>query len=106
MRIRDPQINMRIKKTRVLKGLSQRELAQRTGVSNAYVSRIEMGDRYPSVDVIRRMASVLEVQAHWLETGDKHGIWVYVTRDELEGAAEDGCVICQQHLDENQFVAA
>ena len=50
--IRDLRRNARI---------SLRELAQRTGVSNPYLSQIERGLRKPSAEVLQQIASALRV---------------------------------------------
>jgi transcriptional regulator with XRE-family HTH domain len=42
-------------------GLSQRELAERTGVSNAYLSQVERGRHEPSLRVLTTVASTLGV---------------------------------------------
>lgn len=68
-------IGQRLKRLRLERGLSQRELAA-PGVSYAYISRIEAGSRQPSVKALRRLASKLGVSADFLETGsdlDPHG---------------------------------
>src|SRR3954470_24016221 len=61
-------IGQRLKRLRLERGLSQRELAA-PGVSYAYISRIEAGTRQPSVKALRRLAAKLEVTADYLETG-------------------------------------
>src|SRR5919198_22790 len=61
-------IGQRLRRLRLEKGLSQRELAG-PGVSYAYVSRIEGGQRRPSLRAIRRLARKLGVTAQYLETG-------------------------------------
>lgn len=61
-------------------GLSQRELARQSGVSFGFISRIERGERAPSVEVIRQLAEALGVSAHYLETGDTEGDFVYQPR--------------------------
>jgi transcriptional regulator with XRE-family HTH domain len=61
-------IGERLKRLRLEKGLSQRELAA-PGVSYAYISRIEAGTRQPSVKALRRLAAKLGVSADYLETG-------------------------------------
>lgn len=61
-------IGERLKRLRLEKGLSQRELAA-PGVSYAYISRIEAGSRQPSVKALRRLAVKLGVSADFLETG-------------------------------------
>jgi transcriptional regulator with XRE-family HTH domain len=61
-------IGQRLKRLRLDRGLSQRELAA-PGVSYAYISRIEAGTRQPSVKALRRLAAKLGVTADYLETG-------------------------------------
>ena len=59
----------RIYARRLELGLSQRQLSG-PGVSYAYISRIEAGQRQPSVKALRRLAARLEVSVQWLETGE------------------------------------
>jgi len=43
-------------------GLSQDELADRMDVSTPYISMLESGKRYPSIEMLIRVANALEVQ--------------------------------------------
>jgi tetratricopeptide (TPR) repeat protein len=61
-------IGERLRRLRLERGLSQRELAER-GVSYAYISRIEAGARQPSVKALRLLARKLGVSPDYLETG-------------------------------------
>jgi transcriptional regulator with XRE-family HTH domain len=61
-------IGERLRRLRVERGFSQRALAAR-GVSYAYISRIELGDRVPSMKALRVLAAKLAVTAEYLETG-------------------------------------
>jgi transcriptional regulator with XRE-family HTH domain len=61
-------VGERIRRRRRELGLSQRQLASE-GVSYSYLSRVEAGDRTPSVKALRRISSKLGVSVHWLETG-------------------------------------
>jgi tetratricopeptide (TPR) repeat protein len=61
-------VGTRLKRLRLERGLSQRALAS-PGVSYAYISRIEAGERTPSVKALRKLAGKLAVSAHYLETG-------------------------------------
>jgi transcriptional regulator with XRE-family HTH domain len=61
-------IGERLKRLRLERGFSQRELAA-PGVSYAYISRIEAGTRQPSVKALRKLAAKLGVSAEYLETG-------------------------------------
>jgi transcriptional regulator with XRE-family HTH domain len=58
----------RVRRLRLERGLSQRQLASR-GVNCAYISRIESGQRIPSVRAIRILARRLGVTPEYLETG-------------------------------------
>lgn len=61
-------IGVRLRRLRLERGLSQRELAG-PGVSYAYISRIEAGTRRPSVKALRTLAKTLGVSPEYLETG-------------------------------------
>src|SRR3989442_3131429 len=61
-------VGQRIKRVRVERGLTQRAIAG-PGVTSVYVSRIESGQRRPSVRVIRMLASKLGVSPEYVETG-------------------------------------
>jgi transcriptional regulator with XRE-family HTH domain len=51
-----------IKRLREAKGLSQKALATKSGVTDAYIAMIETGKRKnPSVPVLRRLAKALGV---------------------------------------------
>lgn len=50
-----------VKVWREYRGLSQRELAQKAGVAQAYVAQIETGRRKGSVGTLRRLAEALRV---------------------------------------------
>ena len=58
----------RVRQRRLELGLSMREIASK-GVSFAYISRIERGERTPSVMARRKLAPKLGVSVDWLETG-------------------------------------
>jgi len=67
----DPEsIGDRLKRLRRERGLSQRALSGR-GVGYAYISRIERGERVPSMKALRTLAATLGVTPHYLETGEE-----------------------------------
>src|ERR671930_376459 len=66
----DETIGQRIRRLRLKRGLSQRQLAA-PGVGYAYISRIEHGDRDPSLKVMRILARRLGVSLEELETGKR-----------------------------------
>ena len=61
-------IGARLRRLRLAGGFSQRELSS-PGVSYAYISRIEAGNRRPSVRALRMLASKLQVSPEYLEYG-------------------------------------
>lgn len=63
-------VGARLYELRRKAGLSQRELAAKAGLSVAYVSRIESGDRSPSMTALIALAEVLGTTALILLTGD------------------------------------
>jgi tetratricopeptide (TPR) repeat protein len=69
----------RLKAARVRAGLSQRQLAF-PGCSPAYISRIESGDRIPSLQLLRELGRRLGVTEDYLATG--------TTADESAGLVE------------------
>jgi len=62
------RVGERIRRLRKEHGLSQRELAE-PGVSYAYLSRVEAGQRVPSEKVLRKVAAKLGVTPLYLEVG-------------------------------------
>jgi tetratricopeptide (TPR) repeat protein len=65
----DPQaVGRRLREARERAGLSQRQLSF-LGCSPAYISRIEAGDRIPSLQLLREMGRRLGVSEDYLATG-------------------------------------
>jgi len=54
-------LGARIKELRKAKGLSQSQLSESIGIDPKHLSRIEVGNSYPSLDRLERMAKVLGV---------------------------------------------
>lgn len=63
-------VGARLRRLRLERGLSQRDIASK-GVSFTYISRIESGQRQPSVKALRMVAAKLAVSAEYLETGEE-----------------------------------
>ena len=61
-------VGERLRDARRTAGLSQRDLAA-AGCTAAYISRIEAGDRIPSLQLLRRLGELLGVSADFLATG-------------------------------------
>lgn len=53
---------MRIKELRTIRKLSQEQLAEKAAISPKYMSRIEMGQQFPSINVITKLANALQVE--------------------------------------------
>jgi transcriptional regulator with XRE-family HTH domain len=75
-------------------GLSLRDLAQRTSLSNAYLSQVERGLHEPSLSVLTAVAQALGVPLEELlrragvlapEGGDAHGAAVLDTEAAIQG---------------------
>lgn len=61
-------VGRRLRESRESAGLSQRQLSFE-GCSPAYISRIEAGERIPSLQLLREMGRRLGVSEDWLATG-------------------------------------
>jgi tetratricopeptide (TPR) repeat protein len=64
-------VGQRLREARERAGLSQRRLAY-DGCSPAYVSRVEAGNRTPSLRVLAELAARLGVSESWLATGKEN----------------------------------
>jgi transcriptional regulator with XRE-family HTH domain len=61
-------VGRRLKEARIQAGLSQRQLSF-PGCSAAYISRLEAGDRVPSLQLLRKLAQKLNADEQYLATG-------------------------------------
>jgi len=61
-------VGRRLKDARLAAGLSQRALSM-PGCSSAYISRLEAGDRVPSLQLLRKLAPKLGVDEEYLARG-------------------------------------
>jgi transcriptional regulator with XRE-family HTH domain len=68
--VAEETIAQRLKRLRAERGWSQRRLA-RVGYTAAYISRLEAGERQPSIRVLRKLAAEFGVDTHYLETGQE-----------------------------------
>jgi transcriptional regulator with XRE-family HTH domain len=59
-------IGERLRSLRELKGLSQGEIENRTGLLRCYVSRVENGHTIPSIDTLEKLSRALEVPLYQL----------------------------------------
>ena len=56
----------RLKAARLLRGLTQAELASRAGLPPTSIAHFESGSRKPSFDTLRRLAAALDVSTDYL----------------------------------------
>jgi transcriptional regulator with XRE-family HTH domain len=61
-------VGRRLKEARLAAGMSQRGLSL-PGCSSAYISRLEAGDRVPSLQLLRKLAQKLGVDEEYLARG-------------------------------------
>jgi len=87
----EEKIGKRIRKTRKLRGLTLRQLADRTGFTQGYLSKVENSDKSPPVSTLIRLARVLGVSISELfgETETRNP-FVLVRRDERREMARPG----------------
>ena len=51
-----------LRRLRHAKGISQEELALRAGVNRTYMGKLEKGASYPGLEILAKLATVLEVE--------------------------------------------
>ena len=70
------ELQKRVKDLRIKQGLSQEELADKTGLSLRTIQRIENGESVPRSDTLKRIAIALKVSPdeviEWREQEDKN----------------------------------
>ena len=55
-----------LKLARIKKNLTQKQLAELVGVSSSTINRIETGNQIPKVDILLKLAEILEVSVEEL----------------------------------------
>jgi transcriptional regulator with XRE-family HTH domain len=51
-----------LRRLRHERGISQEGLAHEAGINRSYMSRLEKGSSYPGLEIIAKLATVLEVE--------------------------------------------
>jgi len=64
------KVRFHVEKYRIEKSLSLSELARRSGVAKSHLHGIEAGERMPTVEVICKIATALDVPSHFLYSYD------------------------------------
>jgi transcriptional regulator with XRE-family HTH domain len=89
-------IGERLKATRHMSGLNQRDFASRLGTSGAYISCVELGHSMPGGRFLRSLHREFDVNINWLLTGleqelpPRHGFHVKVLIGDYIRATERG----------------
>lgn len=64
----------KLKELRTAQKMTQQQLADRIGVAKSVVSYYESGDRYPSYDVLIRIAHIFHTSTDYLLDFDKESV--------------------------------
>jgi transcriptional regulator with XRE-family HTH domain len=80
-------IGSRIRELRRCLGLSQRDLQQKAGLMRCYISRLENGHTVPTLQIVQRLATALELPLY------------FVFHESAEPAERDS--FCQSSLEES-----
>ena len=59
------QVISELKDIRIKKKISQTELAEKTGLKQANIARLENGKHFPTLDTLLRIAKVLGLILQW-----------------------------------------
>ena len=94
MTTNNPEIAQRVRHLRMTKGLSQKQLAGRAGISEASVYRIENG-RIKTPRILAGMAKVLGVSSSYLETG---------VDDSVPKSIANGSIIVRPYLANQELI--
>jgi transcriptional regulator with XRE-family HTH domain len=57
-----------IKENRRINGLSQEKLAEKAGISTPFIAMIEVSRKFPTPEVLERIAGALNIKTHQLFT--------------------------------------
>ena len=83
------QLGLRIRELRLQRGWSQKALAERLHINKSVVSYYELGERYPTYDVLLSLADVFHVTTDYLLKGgqDRQMNIANLTEDEYNAVA-------------------
>lgn len=93
------QMGIRIRAIRKAKGLTQQQLAELSGLDDAYIGSVERGERNFSIDTLEKVLTALNVSISELMFSKEH-----VTKDEtIRQEAIDEFVALTSRLNEKQI---
>jgi len=98
--IKEKQIPKRIRQMRLDRNLTQKTLADASGVTKGYISRIENGDSAPPVGTLMALAQGLKVEFSAFFDAEDPEVYVAVTRkNERPSVARDRMIAADyEHL--------
>lgn len=91
------ELGNRIKRLRKELGISQKELAERIGVSNSRVSNWEQGINRPDADILSRLCSALQTSPSLL-------LGIKLTKDELTEKEWKVIRAYRSHIDVQKYI--
>ena len=56
------ELGVLVRESRITAGITQTELAQRTGMSQPAIARLESGGTEPTIATLRRVANALDIE--------------------------------------------
>lgn len=71
-----PLYSRKIKKLREKRQLTQKQLAELSGISESALRSYELGDRKPKKEVLEHIAKALRVRPEYLSTPDPIGVFL------------------------------
>ena len=75
------EIGRRIRKIRVERGLTQKELASRAGIDYTYIGKIERGEQLPSLNVLIKISETLMVPCEYFLEEEEIATFLELTVD-------------------------
>ncbi|MBY5990829.1 cupin domain-containing protein [Ferrimonas balearica] len=84
-------IGSRLRQLRTQAGLSQRELAKRTGVTNGFISQVEKNSVSPSVASLKKILEGIPISlTNFFDTEERQPRQVVFTADEMPDIGSEG----------------
>ncbi|WP_419686027.1 helix-turn-helix domain-containing protein [Burkholderia theae] len=89
------EFSQRLRRLRVTRGFTQRELGKAVGLSAIQIRRFENGSAFPKWNATRRLAIVLQVSADAIVFDDGEREPSGVLRDQLEAISKMPAHVCE-----------
>ena len=84
-----PLLGGRLRKARISKGMSQRELADKLGLTQAAICQFEKGQRSPTPQNVRNLANILDIDLVDLAGDDEGGFERAILLRNLRGLSPE-----------------